>query len=69
MKMLELNRYLVGVNARKAKLAPDGAVLAVKCCPNGGGRRTVGKQSALKRADDRAKATSVQPSFKRLNAS
>ena len=61
MKTLELNGYLAGVNARKAKLAPDGAVLVVESCRNGGARRTAGKRSALKRADARAKAASVQP--------
>ncbi|MXP45356.1 hypothetical protein [Allopontixanthobacter sediminis] len=61
MKTLELNGYLAGVNARKAKLAPEGAVLAVESCRNGGARRTAGKRSALKSADARAQAAKVQP--------
>ncbi|CAM4207737.1 Histone H1 [Novosphingobium lubricantis] len=61
MKTLELNGYLAGVNARKEKLAPDGAVLVVESCRNGGARRTAQKRSALKRADARAKAANVQP--------
>lgn len=61
MKTLELTGYLAGVNARKTKLAPDGAVLAIESCRNSGARRTTGKRSALKRADARAKAASVQP--------
>lgn len=61
MKTLELTGYLAGVNARKVMLAPDGAVLAVESCRNGGARRTAGKRTALKRADTRAKAAGVQP--------
>lgn len=61
MKTLELNGYLAGVKARKAKLAPKGGVLEVDSCRNGGARRTAAKRSALKRADTRAKAASVQP--------
>jgi hypothetical protein len=61
MKTLELTGYLAGVNARKAKLAPDGAVLVVEACRNSGARRTAEKRSALRRADARAKAANVQP--------
>lgn len=61
MKTLELNGYLAGVNARKAKLVPEDAVPAVESCRNGGARRTAKKRSALKRADARARAGSVQP--------
>lgn len=61
MKTLELNGYLAGVNARKAKLAPDGMVPALESCRNSGARRTAGKRAALKRADARAKAAGVQP--------
>lgn len=61
MKMLELTGYLADINARKTKLASDGAVLGAESCRNSGARRTAGKRSALKRADARAKAASVQP--------
>lgn len=61
MKTLELTGYLAGVNARKAKLAPNGAVLAGESCRNGGARRAAGKRSALERADARATAAGVQP--------
>lgn len=60
MKTLELNGYLADVNARKAKLASDGTMLAVESCRNGGARRTAQKRSALERAEARAKAASVQ---------
>ena len=60
MKTLELTGYLAGVKLRKTKLAPDGAEPVVESCRNGGARRTAGKRSALKRADARAKAASVQ---------
>lgn len=61
MKTLELNGYLAGVNARKAKLAPNGAVPAVESCRNSGARRTAEKRSALKHADARAKVAGMQP--------
>jgi hypothetical protein len=61
MKTLELSGYLAGVNARKAKLAPDSAVLVVEACRNSGARRTAEKRFALRRADARAKAANVQP--------
>lgn len=61
MKMLELTGYLAEVNARKTKLASDGAVPVVESCRNSGARRTAGKRSVLKRADARAKAARVQP--------
>ncbi|WP_299309663.1 hypothetical protein [uncultured Croceicoccus sp.] len=61
MKTLELNGYLAGVKARKAKLAPTVAVPAVESCRNSGARRTAEKRSALKRADARAKVAGVQP--------
>lgn len=60
MKTLELNSYLAGVKTRKAKLAPKGGALEVESCRNGGPRRTAAKGSALKRADTRANAASVQ---------
>lgn len=60
MKTLELNGYLAAVDARKAKLASDGAVLDAESCRNGGARRTAQKRSALERADARAKAARVQ---------
>lgn len=60
MKTLELNGYLAAVDARKAKLASDGTVLAGESCRNGGARRAAQKRSALERADARAKAASVQ---------
>ena len=44
-----------------AKLASNGVMLAVESCRNGGARRTAEKQSALKRADARAKVAGVQP--------
>ena len=61
MKRIDLNSYLVGVKARKAKLAPDSGLLVVESCRNGGARRTPKKRAALKRADLRAKAAGVQP--------
>lgn len=61
MKTLELTGYLAGVNARKATLAPDDAMMAGESCRNGGARRTAGKRSALKRADARAKAAGLPP--------
>lgn len=61
MRTLELTGYLAGVNARKTKLAPDGAVPVVELCCNSGARRTAEKRSALRRADARAKAANAQP--------
>ncbi len=36
MKTLDLDSYLAGVNARKAKLAPEGVVPAAQSCRNSG---------------------------------
>lgn len=60
MKTIELEAYLGGIKARKAKLAADG-LSVVESCRNGGGRRTPEKRAALKRAENRAKAAGVQP--------
>lgn len=61
MKTLDLNGYLAGVNARKAKLASVEQLPAVEACRNKGGRRTAGKRLALAQADARAKAAGLAP--------
>jgi hypothetical protein len=61
MKTLELGSYLESVQARKATLSADSAMLAAEPCRNGGSRRTASKRSTLARAEARANAAGVKP--------